>query len=100
MKNSSGFCDMLKPLKDGHVNPKAKSSLGKKQTFSSEDTSRFFKEFNTGKLEKQLGSVVASALNARVFSEQKEATYLLDIHLTRTTDTCLLPSLRVSPSAV
>ena len=71
------LCDMLKPLKDGHVNLKAKSLVGKKQTFNSEDTPRFFKEFNTGKLEKQFGSMVAATLKAKGFSEQKEATNLL-----------------------
>ena len=71
------FCDMLKPLKDGHVNLKAKSLAGKKQTFNSEDIPRFFKEFNTGKLEKQFGSMVAATLKAKGFSEQKKATNLL-----------------------
>lgn len=71
------LCDMLKPLKDGHVNLKAKSLVGKKQTFNSEDTPRFFKVFNTGKLEKQFGSMVAATLKAKGFSEQKEATNLL-----------------------
>ena len=72
------LCEMLKPLKDGHVNLKAKG-LGpkKKKTFNPEDTPRFFKEFNTGKLEKQFGSMVFRTLKDNGFGEQKEATELL-----------------------
>ena len=71
------LCDMLKPLKDGHVNLKAKGLGAKKKTFNPEDTPRFFKEFNTGKLEKQFGSMVSATLKAKGFGEQKEATNLL-----------------------
>ena len=72
------LCDMLKPLKDGHVNLKAKG-LGakKKKTFNPEDTPRFFKEFNTGKLEKEFGAMVFKTLKGKGFGEQKEATELL-----------------------
>ena len=72
------LCNMLKPLKDGHVNLKAKG-LGskKKKAFNSEDTPRFFKEFNTGKLEKQFGDMVSKTLKDKGFGEQKEATELL-----------------------
>ena len=72
------LCDMLKPLKDGHVNLKAKG-LGskKKKTFNPEDTPRFFKEFNTGKLEKQFGNLVFKTLKDKGFGEQKEASQLL-----------------------
>ena len=53
------LCHMLKPLKDGHVNLKAKGLGSKKKTFNPEDTPRFFKEFNTGKLEKQFGALAS-----------------------------------------
>ena len=71
------LCDMLKPLKDGHVNLKAKGLGAKKKLFNSEDTPRFFKEFNTGKLEKQFGAMVLKTLKDKGFGEQKEATKLL-----------------------
>ncbi len=71
------MCDMLKPLKDGHVNLKAKGLGGKKKTFNSEDTPRFFKEFNTGKLEKQFGNLVFKTLKNKGFDDQKKATELL-----------------------
>ena len=71
------MCDMLKPLKDGHVNLKAKGLGSKKKTFNPEDTPRFFKEFNTGKLEKQFGTMVFKTLKDKGFGEQKEATELL-----------------------
>ncbi len=71
------LCDMLKPLKDGHVNLKAKGLGAKKKSFNSEDTPRFFKEFNTGKLEKQFGAMVLKTLKDKGFGEQKEATKLL-----------------------
>ena len=71
------LCDMLKPLKDGHVNLKAKGLGAKKNLFNSVDTPRFFKEFNTGKLEKQFGAMVLKTLKDKGFGEQKEATKLL-----------------------
>ena len=71
------MCDMLKPLKDGHVNLKAKGLGSKKKTFNPEDTPRFFKEFNSGKLEKQFGALVRKTLKDKGFGEQKEATELL-----------------------
>ena len=71
------LCDMLKPLKDGHVNLKAKGLGAKKKSFNSEDTPRFFKEFNTGKLEKQFGAMVLKTLKDKGFGEQEEATKLL-----------------------
>ena len=71
------MCDMLKPLKDGHVNLKAKGLGSKKKTFNPEDTPRFFKEFNSGKLEKQFGALVRTTLKVKGFGEQKEATELL-----------------------
>ena len=70
------LCEMLKPLKDGHVNLKAKS-LGKKNPYNPEETPRFFKEFNTRKLEKQFEQVVVKTLREKGFSEPRNATDLL-----------------------
>ena len=44
------MCEMLKPLKDGHVNLKAKGL--KKKIFNPEELPRFSKEFNPRKLAK------------------------------------------------
>jgi hypothetical protein len=70
------LCEMLKPLKDGHVNLKAKS-LGKKKTYNPEETPRFFKEFNTRKLEKQFEQMVMKTLRDNDFCEGKNSTDLL-----------------------
>ncbi len=69
------MCDMLKPLKDGHVNLKAKGL--KKKSFNSEETPRFLKEFNTRKLEKQYQVMVRKTLKDKGFGEQQKATDLL-----------------------
>ena len=70
------MCEMLKPLKDGHVNLKAKS-LGKKKTYNPEEIPRFFKEFNNGKLEKQFEELVGKTLRDKNFGELKNSTDLL-----------------------
>lgn len=69
------LCDMLKPLKDGHVNLKAKGL--KEGKFNAEDTPRFFREFNTRKLERSYQSMVSKTLKDQGFDEQKKATALL-----------------------
>ena len=69
------MCEMLGPLKDGHINLKAKS-LNKK-AFNPEETPRFFKEFDSRKLEKQYGELIKKTLRAKGFGEQAEATDLL-----------------------
>lgn len=70
------MCEMLKPLKDGHVNLKAKS-LGKKNAYNPEETPRFFEEFNNGKLEKQFEELVRKTLRDNHFGELKNSTDLL-----------------------
>ena len=69
------LCDMLKPLKDGHVNLKAKGL--KEGKFNAEDTPRFFREFNTRKLEKSYAAMVRKTLEDKGFGEQNKATDLL-----------------------
>ncbi|MFP6872385.1 MAG: S41 family peptidase [Verrucomicrobiales bacterium] len=69
------LCDMLKPLKDGHVNLKAKGLKGGR--FNPEETPRFFREFNTRKLEKSYEVMVRKTLAGKGFGEQKKATDLL-----------------------
>ena len=70
------ICEMLKPLKDGHVNLKAKS-LGKKNPYNPEETPRFLKEFNNRKLEKQFEQLVSKTLRDNNFGELKNSTDLL-----------------------
>ena len=70
------MCEMLKPLKDGHVNLKAKS-LGKKNPYNPEETPRFLKEFNNRKLEKQFEQLVSKTLRDNNFGELKNSTDLL-----------------------
>jgi len=70
------MCEMLKPLKDGHVNLKAKS-LGKKNPYNPEETPRFLKEFNNRKLEKQFEQLVSKTLRDNDFGELKDSTDLL-----------------------
>ena len=69
------LCDMLKPLKDGHVNLKAKGL--KEGKFNAEDAPRFFREFHTRKLEKSYKAMVSKTLEDQGFGEQHEATDLL-----------------------
>ena len=69
------MCDMLKPLRDGHVNLKAKGV--KKKTFNAEDTPRFLKEFDSRKLEKEYQTMVNKTLVDNGFGKQQEATELL-----------------------
>ncbi|MBT3637761.1 MAG: hypothetical protein HN531_12530 [Opitutae bacterium] len=70
------LCEMLKPLKDGHVNLKAKS-LGKKKTYNPEESPRFFEEFNNSKLEKQFEELVRKTLRDNDLGELKNSTDLL-----------------------
>ena len=69
------MCDMLAPLKDGHVNLKAKR-LGKPE-YNPEDLPRFTKEFNTRKLERQYETMVVETLAANGFNKPKPAGKIL-----------------------
>ena len=69
------LCSMLAPLKDGHVNLKAKGLKGGR--FNPEETPRFFREFNTRKLEKSYEVMVSKTLADQGSGEQKKATDLL-----------------------
>ena len=69
------MCDMLAPLKDGHVNLKAKR-LGKPE-YNPEDLPRFTKEFNTRKLERQYQTMVVETLKANDFGKPKTAGKIL-----------------------
>ena len=69
------MCEMLKPLRDGHVNLKAKGV--KKKTFNAEDTPRFLKEFDSRKLEKEFKDMVNKTLTDNGFGKQQDATELL-----------------------
>ena len=70
------MCEMLKPLKDGHVNLKAKGL--KKKAFNPEELPRFLKEFNTPKLEKSYQSMVRKTLKDQGFGDFKKATALFE----------------------
>lgn len=69
------MCDMLAPLKDGHVNLKAKR-LGKPE-YNPEDLPRFTKEFSTRKLERQYETMVVETLAANGFNKPKTAGKIL-----------------------
>jgi hypothetical protein len=69
------MCDMLAPLKDGHVNLKAKR-LGKPE-YNPEDLPRFTKEFGTRKLERQYETMVVETLAANGFDKPKTAGKIL-----------------------
>ena len=69
------MCDMLAPLKDGHVNLKAKR-LGKPE-YNPEELPRFTKEFGTRKLERQYQTMVVKTLTANGFDKPKTAGKIL-----------------------
>jgi hypothetical protein len=69
------MCDMLAPLKDGHVNLKAKR-LGKPE-YNPEELPRFTKEFGTRKLERQYQAMVLETLAANGFNKPKTAGKIL-----------------------
>ena len=69
------MCDMLAPLKDGHVNLKAKR-LGKPE-YNPEELPRFTKEFGTRKLERQYETMVVETLSANDFGKPKTAGKIL-----------------------
>jgi len=69
------MCDMLAPLKDGHVNLKAKR-LGKPE-YNPEELPRFTKEFGTRKLERQYETMVVETLAANGFDKPKTAGKIL-----------------------
>jgi len=69
------MCDMLAPLKDGHVYLKARR-LGLPE-YCPEELPRFLKEFNTRKLEQQYAAMVEKTLQANGFNEPKTAAKVL-----------------------
>lgn len=69
------MCDMLAPLKDGHVYLKARR-LGLPE-YCPEELPRFLKEFNTRKLERQYAAMVEKTLQANGFNEPKTAAKVL-----------------------
>jgi carboxyl-terminal processing protease len=69
------MCDMLAPLKDGHVYLKARR-LGLPE-YCPEELPRFLKEFNTRKLERQYAAMVKKTLRANGFNEPKTAAKVL-----------------------
>ena len=69
------MCDMLAPLKDGHVYLKARR-LGLPE-YCPEELPRFLKEFNTRKLERQYAAMVEKTLRANGFNEPKTAANVL-----------------------
>ena len=70
------MCEMLKPLKDGHVNLKAKGL--RRKAFNPEELPRFLEEFNTPKLEKSYQSMVRKTLKDQGFGDFKKATALFE----------------------
>jgi len=72
------FCQMLAPLNDGHVNLIAKTSGDRKRHFTPEKKPRFWREFTTQQLIKQLFQTTAKTLVDNDFSqpEQTEAWIL------------------------
>jgi hypothetical protein len=69
------MCEMLAPLKDGHVSLRARR-LGEPE-YCPEDLPRFTKEFNTRKLERQYKAMVQKTLTANGFGEPKTAGKIL-----------------------
>ena len=69
------ICEMLAPLKDGHVTLRARR-LGL-PGYCPEDLPRFTKEFNTRKLERQYNAMVQKTLTANRFDKPKTAGKIL-----------------------
>ena len=69
------MCDMLAPLKDGHVTLWARRL--KLPEYCPEDLPRFTHEFNTRKLERQYKAMVQETLTANGFGEPKTAGRIL-----------------------
>jgi hypothetical protein len=69
------ICEMLAPLKDGHVSLRARR-LGEPE-YCPEDLPRFTKEFDTRKLERQYKAMVQKTLKANGFGEPKTAGKIL-----------------------
>jgi len=67
--------DMLRPLKDAHVNLKTKGQ--DKQSFSPEQTPRFLKEFDSKKLRKQFAALVEKTLADNGFDQIEKANQIL-----------------------
>ncbi len=69
------MCEMLAPLKDGHVTLRARR-LGEPE-YCPEDLPRFTHEFNTRKLERQYKAMVQKTLTANRFDKPKTAGKIL-----------------------
>jgi len=69
------MCDMLAPLKDGHVNLKARRL--KLPEYNPEELPRFTREFNTPKLERQYKAMVKKTLEDNGFGAPKTAGKIL-----------------------
>tara|TARA_B100001123_G_scaffold412978_1_gene510877 strand:+ start:4243 stop:5325 length:1083 start_codon:yes stop_codon:yes gene_type:complete len=70
------FCEMLAPLKDGHVNLKAKGADGFKGKFNAEDTPHFYKEFTSQRLVDELFALSEKNLSQKGFGAAKDDTIL------------------------
>lgn len=70
------FCTMLAPLKDGHINLKAKGAAGFKGKFNPEDTPDFYKEFPSDRSVKALFALSEKNLAQKGFGAAKDDTML------------------------
>ncbi len=70
------FRAMLAPLKDGHVNLKAKGAGGFKRKYNPEDTPHFYKEFPSGRSVDALFSLSEKNLSQNGFGAVKDDTML------------------------
>ncbi len=70
------FCAMLAPLKDGHVNLKAKGVDGFKGKYNPEDTPDFYKEFSSDRSVKELFALSENNLEQKGFGPAKDDTTL------------------------
>ena len=69
------FCQMLKPLNDGHVNLKARGT--KKRSFNAETEARFYQEFSSNKKLKQYAQAVTGTLEKAGFGPPQKRVGIL-----------------------